>query len=330
MNNPIDIKYPLQPFFVFGIGVGLSAKTGTSAPKGTVESFAVVCMNVFVLYILQSIRMLRTGGLILGSFATSFSGLGTLVLDPHLCPFFEGLTGTSFLAGMENFMANLKQDVSVPTLSIRNQGKVPGSVNESPQCLEGFPEQIPIFPAAFKLPEKPTGPVHKYHRPTDGLIRGQVFPNPGIDLIPFDDELKEVVEQGIEQEDIFNFGKTVLPVEYGVLCDLEDSAHRIQSQSLGSDLDNSNDETEGFSESDQKSVDRLGKIPPALSAMVYRPLPMVLGQVESVRFQFLAPTIGAGNREQFHDGFLLEDSDKNQRKLYGTIYQFYQVVLVSH
>ena len=96
MNNPIDIKYPLQPFFVFGIGVGFSAKTGTSAPKGTVESFAVVCMNVFVLYILQSFRMLWAGGLVLGSFATSFPGLRTLVLDPHLCPFFEGLAGTSF------------------------------------------------------------------------------------------------------------------------------------------------------------------------------------------------------------------------------------------
>jgi hypothetical protein len=167
---------------------------------------------------------------------------------------------------MENFMANLKQDVSVPTLSIRNEGKVPGSVNESPQRPESFSEQIPIFPAAFKFPEKPTGSVYKYHRPTDGLIRGQVFPNPGIDLVSFDDELKVGVGKGIEQEDTFNFGKTVLPVEYGVLCDLEDSAHHIQSLPLGSSaLYHTNDETEGFSETHQKRIDCLGKKSSALT-----------------------------------------------------------------
>lgn len=304
MHSPIDIKCPLQPLLIFRISVGPSAKTGTPPTKGTVESFAVVCMNVFVLYILQSIRMLRTGGLIPGSFATSFSGLGTLVPDPHLCPFSEGLTRTSFPACMENFMTNFKQEVTVPAFPIRNQGEVPGSVNESPRRPESFSEQIPIFPAAFRFPEKPAGPVHEYYRPSSGLIRGQVFPNPGIDLIPFDDKLKAGVYQGIKQEDTFDFGKTVLPVEYGVLGGIRRSAHRIQSQSPGSGLYNLNDETEGFSKTGQESVDRPGKIPPALSAMVYRPLPMVLGQAESVRFQFHAPTIGADSRKQFHIGSL--------------------------
>ena len=201
VHHPVNVQRPLQSHVALRIGVRLPAERGIATAKGTVESLAVVGMDGRIFNILHGFGMLRE---VRHVFSASLVGLGPFVLHPDFRPFLERLAGASPLAGMEKLMADLEQDVTIPSFSVRDQGEVRRLGNELTQGPEGFPEEQAILPAAPELPQEAAGPVHKHHGPPEGLIGGHVFLNPCVDLVSFDSELEVTVEQSVEHQGLLD------------------------------------------------------------------------------------------------------------------------------
>jgi hypothetical protein len=268
MHYPIDIKRSLETCFTFPVCVGPPAKGSISPTKGTIEPFAVVGMDVFVLEILHSVWMLRLGRLIFGALWSFFMRLRSLVLHPDLYPFFESFTGTTLFAVQDQFMANIEQDISISALAIRNQGEVLRLVNELFQCPQSFFEKLAIFPAASEFPKKTAGPVHEYDCPTQGRIGGSILSDFCIDLVAFYDELEIGMKQSIEKQCLFDSSEAGFPSDKSVLRHTKGSARGIESKSFGSGLDHLNYNAQRFSDAGKEGVAGFGKESVTVNALV--------------------------------------------------------------
>ena len=78
---------------MLGIGVGASSIAREEASDRTVEGFEMIGVNVRVEKGLRSLGMLPERSLILGTLASSFMLLGSLVLEAYFHPFFSVVGG---------------------------------------------------------------------------------------------------------------------------------------------------------------------------------------------------------------------------------------------
>jgi hypothetical protein len=151
------------------------------------------------------------------------------------------------------------------------------------------------------LLKKATGPVHKHYGPTKGFVRGYILVNPYIDLIAFDDELQIGVKQGIEQQSLFHCRKTTFPIQKRIFGQIKGSACRIQSQPLGSGLEDSHYEAHRFPDPRYESVGRRRKEPFTVGAAVNIFATVVFSLINSVSFNYLTLARGTGYREKSHE-----------------------------
>jgi hypothetical protein len=86
------------------------------------------------------------------------------------------LAGSPLFAGLKNLIADFKQDIAISWLPVRDQRDIFCSVNEFAQSTNDLSEELAVL----------------NHRPTEGFIRG-------CGLITFNDDLKELGSQRIEQ-----------------------------------------------------------------------------------------------------------------------------------
>jgi hypothetical protein len=66
MEDPVDIEALLEPFFLFGVGIGFSAIGRTPSAQGGIEGFQMISMDLGVLNRRRGLRMLPARGLIFG------------------------------------------------------------------------------------------------------------------------------------------------------------------------------------------------------------------------------------------------------------------------
>ena len=81
-------------------------------------------MNVCGGYKLRGVGMLWIGSLIFGPFGTALMPLRPFILEPYFDAFAQGLLRSSSLASPEHVATDLKQQTSIASFTISQQGQI--------------------------------------------------------------------------------------------------------------------------------------------------------------------------------------------------------------
>jgi hypothetical protein len=93
MDDPIDIQTLLEPFLVFGVGIGFPPIGGTASSQGGIKGFQVIGMDLGVIQRLECLGMFPIRGLVFRPLSSPPMSLGALVFEAYSNAFGQGFGG---------------------------------------------------------------------------------------------------------------------------------------------------------------------------------------------------------------------------------------------
>ena len=102
------------------------------------------------------------------------------MLAPHLNVFGPRLRGSSSFAGVEGLTTQRKQAIPIPPLSIGQQPQITWLLNDVTQETPRVFQQLAVFASTVHIPQKTGRPIHQHHRPSLGLVWGDLLVHSGV------------------------------------------------------------------------------------------------------------------------------------------------------
>ena len=204
--------------------------------------------------VLEGVRMLLVGSLILGTFGAFLMGLCSLVLDPHFDAFPQGLPGTSGLSRADHVLADGEKAVAVSPLSVGQQGQVVGLLHHLGQegnCLGK--ERLSSLPTG-EFPDEPRGAFHQDDGPAFRRFGRGVLIDLGVKFISFNELAQELMAQRIEEQGLLESSQAFQPVIHGILGNLERTTYCIDPHPIVQSVQDLSDLAQRSSQTLQEGV----------------------------------------------------------------------------
>ena len=152
---------------------------------------------------LGGVGMLWIRRLIPGPFGPALVPLGSFVLEPHFDAFGQRLLGSSSFAVAQGLTTELKQETTISSLAIRQQGEIAGLLDDLAQESYSFFKQLTVFPSTVHVPQKTGRPIHEDNGPSLRLVRRDLLMDSRVEFISFNDLWEKLVGQGKQQQRFF-------------------------------------------------------------------------------------------------------------------------------
>ena len=108
---------------------------------------------------------------------------------------------------------------SLTSLAIGQQRQVTGLLHDTAQQAYRLRKELAVFASTSHRPKKACGPVHQDHRPAWRLVGCNVFPDSGVQCIPFDHLVEKLMGQGIQQKGLLQATEAFLPAIDAIFAD---------------------------------------------------------------------------------------------------------------
>jgi hypothetical protein len=119
----------------------------------------MVGMDVSVLQVVSGLRMFLPGGLICGTFTPLLAGLTPFVLHTGLDALFQRLGRSTGLPRADQFRTDVKEEVAIPPLPIRDETHVPGLFNHLTEGLDRLLKQALFAFSTVQFPQEAARPI---------------------------------------------------------------------------------------------------------------------------------------------------------------------------
>jgi hypothetical protein len=175
MDDPIDIQTLLEPFLVFGVGIGFPPIGGTASSQGGIKGFQVIGHGSGSYPASGVSRDVPDKGSGFRPLSSPPMSLGALVFEAYSNAFGQGFGGTPGLSRAEAFRANFKQYLPIGSFTIGNQSKVFCDIDHPDQGPYGAPKELAVLTPTLEFPQKAGSPVQQHNRPAFTALRRNVF-----------------------------------------------------------------------------------------------------------------------------------------------------------
>jgi hypothetical protein len=158
--------------------------------------------------------------------------LPAFIFDAGVHSWWQGGLGASRLAGFHHLRTEFKQEIPIPSFSIRKDTDMICPVDNLLSSFDSMAKETLLPLSAFTLPDEATGPVKQGKGPALRLMWRHMFVHFGIRLIAFDDEFKTLVYQGIQQEHLLSLANALFPLDRRLFALMEDTCRSIEAHAF--------------------------------------------------------------------------------------------------